>query len=69
VAGFLMWGVLFDERTGLSFTTAAGPAIAVIFTAYEYKRPFYFKSFTTTFMMAIILPSSDSALLSFVMIC
>jgi hypothetical protein len=25
VAGLLMWGALSDERTGLSFTTAAGP--------------------------------------------
>jgi hypothetical protein len=25
VAGFLKWGALCDERTGLSFTTAAGP--------------------------------------------
>jgi hypothetical protein len=25
VAGFLMWGVLSDERTGLPFTIAAGP--------------------------------------------
>jgi hypothetical protein len=25
VAGLLMWGVLFDERTDLSFTIAAGP--------------------------------------------
>jgi hypothetical protein len=25
VAGFFMWGALSDERTGLSFTTAAGP--------------------------------------------
>jgi hypothetical protein len=25
VAGLLTWGVLFDERTGLSFRTAAGP--------------------------------------------
>jgi hypothetical protein len=25
IAGLLMWGVLFDERTGLSFTAAAGP--------------------------------------------
>jgi hypothetical protein len=25
VAGMFMWGVLSDERTGLSFTTAAGP--------------------------------------------
>jgi hypothetical protein len=26
VAGLLMWGALSDERTGLSFTTAAGPS-------------------------------------------
>jgi hypothetical protein len=25
LAGLLMWGALFDERTGLSFTIAAGP--------------------------------------------
>jgi hypothetical protein len=25
VAGLLMWGALFDERMGLSFTVAAGP--------------------------------------------
>jgi hypothetical protein len=25
VAGLLIWGALFDERTGLSFTIAAGP--------------------------------------------
>jgi hypothetical protein len=25
VAGLLMWGALSDERTGLSFTIAAGP--------------------------------------------
>jgi hypothetical protein len=25
VAGLLMWGALSDERTGLWFTTAAGP--------------------------------------------
>jgi hypothetical protein len=25
VAGFLMWGSISDERTGLSFTNAAGP--------------------------------------------
>jgi hypothetical protein len=25
VAGLLMWGALSDKRTGLSFTTAAGP--------------------------------------------
>jgi hypothetical protein len=25
VAGLLMWGTLSDDRTGLSFTTAAGP--------------------------------------------
>jgi hypothetical protein len=25
VAGLLMWGALCDERTGLSFTIAAGP--------------------------------------------
>jgi hypothetical protein len=25
VAGFLMWGALSDERTGMSFTIAAGP--------------------------------------------
>jgi hypothetical protein len=25
VAGLLMWGALFDERTGLSFTIAVGP--------------------------------------------
>jgi hypothetical protein len=25
VAGFMIWGALFDEGTGLSFTTAAGP--------------------------------------------
>jgi hypothetical protein len=26
VAGLLMWGALSDERTGLSFTIAAGPS-------------------------------------------
>jgi hypothetical protein len=31
VAGLLMWGALSDERTGLSFTVAAGLASAVIF--------------------------------------
>jgi hypothetical protein len=30
VAGLLMWGALSDERTGLSFTIAAGLASAVI---------------------------------------
>jgi hypothetical protein len=30
VAGVLMWGALSDERKGLSFTTAAGLASAVI---------------------------------------
>jgi hypothetical protein len=36
VAGLLMWGALSDERKGLSFTIAAGPAIAVIPGADSY---------------------------------
>jgi hypothetical protein len=31
IAGFLMWGALSNERTGLSFTIAPGLASAVIF--------------------------------------
>jgi hypothetical protein len=30
VSGLFMWGALFEERTGLSFTTAAGLASEVI---------------------------------------
>jgi hypothetical protein len=42
-------------------------ATAVIFTAYEIQRPFYFMSSNTIFVMAIILSYSDSAPLSSVM--
>jgi hypothetical protein len=30
VAGLLMWGALSDERTGLSFTIAAGPRQCIL---------------------------------------
>jgi hypothetical protein len=34
VAGFLMWGALSDERTGLSFTVAAGARLRRIFLSH-----------------------------------
>jgi hypothetical protein len=54
VAGLLMWGALSDERTGLSFTTTAGPCerthsrvrvqwdLRLYFTASSHSRlPFF----------------------------
>jgi hypothetical protein len=39
VSGLLMWGALLDERTGLSFTTAAGLASAVILGSESSGTP------------------------------
>jgi hypothetical protein len=51
VAGLLMWGALSDEKTGLSFTTAAGPRqhsplrLATTFYCLRFETSLFFTSY------------------------
>jgi hypothetical protein len=62
VAVLSLWGVISDEGTGLSF-------IAVIAVHVIYMQPFCFMSSNRVFVKAITVSSSDSAPLSYVMVC
>jgi hypothetical protein len=44
VAGLLMWGILSDERTGLTFTIAAGPRRCS--HIYHGQNQYYLSIFT-----------------------